>query len=129
MIKKTVGASNAASKFRKAAVAAGAFKPRAGGAAAKLFNKDVKATDEADGVNAVFVPQRAPPKSAQKEEAVEPPKPVPERLSKDKPVVTIEPVPAVTISSPLSPVPGSADRKTGRSSRSSYSKHRDPKES
>ena len=68
MVKKTLASSEAANKFRKAAVAAGAFKPRAGGAAAKLFSKDTKTTDEPDGVSAVFVPQRPTPTSTPKEE-------------------------------------------------------------
>lgn len=109
MVKKTLGASDAANKFRKAAAAAGAFKPRAGGAAAKLFSKETKASDEADGVNAVFVPQRPTPKDTPKEEVEkkleDPPKKIPDRASKERPRISTEVVPSVTVSSPLSPTP------------------------
>ena len=116
MVKKSLGPADAASKFRKAAAAAGAFKPRAGGAAAKLFNKEAKTSDEADGVNAVFVPQRPIPKETPKEEIdtkleevpKSPPKAVPDRLSKERPRISTEIVPSVTVSSPLSPTPAGA---------------------
>lgn len=112
MVKKSLAQADAANKFRKAAAAAGAFKPRAGGAAAKLFNKETKTSDEADGVNAVFVPQRPTPKEAPKEEIEQkiedvpliPPK-IPDRSSKERPRISTEVVPSVTVSSPLSPVP------------------------
>lgn len=111
MVKKTLGTSDAANKFRKAAAAAGAFKPRAGGAAAKLFApKEAKSSDEPDGISGVFVPQRKEtPKETPKEEVEkqleEAPKPVPDRSSKERPRVSTEVVPSVTVSSPLSPVP------------------------
>lgn len=113
MVKKSLAQADAASKFRKAAAAAGAFKPRAGGAAAKLFNKEAKASDEPDGVNAVFVPQRPTPKEAPKEEEdmeytehiPEVPPKIPDRSSKERPRVSTEAVPSVTVSGPLSPVP------------------------
>lgn len=113
MIKKTLGTADAASKFRRAAAAAGAFKPRAGGAAAKLFApKEAKASDEPDGISGVFVPQRQVPKEAPKdapnEEPKQPedvPKLVPDRSSKERPRISTEVVPSVTISSPLSPAP------------------------
>ncbi|KAF2036497.1 hypothetical protein EK21DRAFT_52030 [Setomelanomma holmii] len=114
MVKKTLAASDAASKFRKAAAAAGAFKPRAGGAAAKLFApKEAKTSDEPDGISGVFVPQRQAPKEAPKEAAKEevpkpveePPKLVPDRSSKERPRISTEAVPSVTVSSPLSPTP------------------------
>lgn len=111
MVKKNLATADAASKFRKMAVAAGAFKPRAGGAAAKLFApKEAKASDEPDGISGVFVPQRKEaPKETPKEEAdrqlEEAPKPsVPDRSSKERPRVSTEIVPSVTVSSPLSPV-------------------------
>lgn len=110
MVKKPLVADNAANKFRKAAAAAGAFKPRAGGAAAKLFNKDTKASDEPDGVSAVFVPQRPAPKETPKEEPEEEekkpeeaPPPVPDRSSKERPRISTEVVPSVTVSGPLVP--------------------------
>jgi hypothetical protein len=65
-IKKTIGQKDAANAFRKAAAAAGAFRPRAGGAAAKLLAKDTKTSDEPDGISGVFVPSRQdlnPPRS------------------------------------------------------------------
>jgi hypothetical protein len=114
MIKKSLGTADAASKFRKAAAAAGAFKPRAGGAAAKLFApKEAKASDEPDGISGVFVPQRPLPKETPKEVAKveeeskqeEVPKLVPDRSSKERPRISTEVVPSVTISSPLSPAP------------------------
>lgn len=114
MIKKTIGAADAASRFRKAAAAAGAFKPRAGGAAAKLFaSKDTKTSDEPDGISGVFVPQRPAPKETPKEapkaeeetKPVEVPKLSPDRSSKERPRISTEVVPSVTISSPLSPTP------------------------
>lgn len=112
MIKKSLGTADAANKFRKAAAAAGAFKPRAGGAAAKLFSKDTKTSDEPDGVNAVFVPQRPTPKDPPKEEPEtkpdEVPKTVPDRSSKERPRISTEVVPSVTVSSPLSPTAAAA---------------------
>ncbi|KAH3985315.1 hypothetical protein HBH70_046860 [Parastagonospora nodorum] len=113
MIKKTLGTAEAATKFRKAAAAAGAFKPRAGGAAAKLFApKETKSSDEPDGISGVFVPQRPIPKEAPKEVSMEEskqpddaPKAIPDRASKERPRISTEVVPSVTISSPLSAAP------------------------
>jgi hypothetical protein len=114
MIKKTVATQEAASKFRKAAAAAGAFKPRIGGAAAKLFApKEAKPSDEPDGISGVFVPQRIVPKEAPKETIMEEmdkqpedtPKLLPDRSSKERPRISTEVVPLVTVSSPLSPTP------------------------
>jgi hypothetical protein len=114
MIKKTVATAEAASKFRKAAAAAGAFKPRIGGAAAKLFApKEAKPSDEPDGISGVFVPQRIVPKEAPKEptkeetdkQPEETPKIIPDRSSKERPRISTEVVPLVTVSSPLSPTP------------------------
>ena len=115
MIKKTIGSADAATKFRKAAAAAGAFKPRAGGAAAKLFSKDTKATDEPDGVSAVFVPQRPAPKETPKEEEnkkiEETSRLTPDGTSKERPRVSTETIPSVKVSSPLTPIPDSATAK------------------
>lgn len=113
MIKKTLGTTEAASKFRKAAAAAGAFKPRAGGAAAKLFApKETKSSDEPDGISGVFVPQRPIPREASKEVPMEDskqledaPKAIQDRASKERPRISTEVVPSVTISSPLSAAP------------------------
>lgn len=85
----------------KAAKAVTAFKPRAGGGAEKFFNKDTKASDGADGINAVFVPQRQPPKEEKKVE--DEPQPKPNRASQDKLSIDVEVVPSVKVSSPLSP--------------------------
>lgn len=105
MIKSKANKSEAANMVRKAAFAMGAFKPRAGGAAAKLKPKETKASDEADGINAVFVPQRSIPKE-EADKKIEPePKPVPDRASKERPTIDTEVVPSVTISSPLDPTP------------------------
>ncbi len=111
MLKKTIlptpGNAEAANKFRKAAVAAGAFKPRAGGAAAKMFAKENKTSDEPDGISGVFVPKRPAPIEAPKEDvdekkAEEPgSRPTSSRLSRDLPKITTDAVPAVTISGPL----------------------------
>jgi len=107
MVKKPVVTTEAATKFRKFAAAAGAFKPRAGGAAAKLLNKETKKSDEPDGVNAVFVPQRQAPKETPKEEVEqkleEPPKPTPDKSTKERPHINTELVPSVTVSGPLTP--------------------------
>ncbi|KAF2110567.1 exocyst complex component Sec3-domain-containing protein [Lophiotrema nucula] len=102
MVKKKAGAADA---FRKAAFAAGAFKPRAGGARDKLFAKEAKASDEADGISGVFVPQRPTPKDEVEKKLEEQPKPEPDRTSKERPTIDTEIVPAVTVSSPLSPTP------------------------
>lgn len=114
MLKKTVlpaaGTPETANKFRKAAAAAGAFKPRAGGAAAKMFAKENKTSDEPDGISGVFVPKRPapvePPKEEVDEKKVEEPgsRPTSNRLSRDLPKIATEAVPAVTVSGPLSPV-------------------------
>lgn len=108
MVKKKAKADTA-NAFRKAAFAAGAFKPRAGGAGAKLFAKETKASDEPDGISGVFVPQRPTPKETSKEEVEkqlgEEKKPDTEGSSKELPNLETEVVPAVTVSSPLSPTP------------------------
>lgn len=111
MVKKK---AKAADTFRRAAFAAGAFKPRAGGAAARLFAKDNKPSDEADGINAVFVPQRM---KEQKEEAAKKAEevakePEPEKAekaekaeaeqtAKEQPAAEAKPVPSVTVSAPI----------------------------
>jgi hypothetical protein len=114
MIKKKAKVETA-NALRKAAFAAGAFKPRAGGAAAKLFAKETKPTDEADGISGVFVPQRkdTAETKVEVEKNVEAEKkaeehdrqPEPEEKPKDAPIVETEAVPSVTISSPLSATP------------------------
>jgi hypothetical protein len=114
MVKKSLATVDAASKFRKMAAAAGAFKPRAGGAAAKLFApKETKTSDEPDGISGVFVPKREVPKEAPKEEEPKPaeevPKLAPDRLSKERPRISTEVVPSVTVSSPLSPTPAALE--------------------
>lgn len=113
MLKKTplpgTGGNDTANKFRKAAAAAGAFKPRAGGAAAKMFAKDTKNSDEPDGISGVFVPKRPAPAEAPKEEIVEKKveepgsRPTSSRMSRDLPKITTDAVPAVTVSGPKSP--------------------------
>ena len=110
MLKKTVvpaaGTAETANKFRKAAAAAGAFKPRAGGAAAKMLAKETKTSDEPDGISGVFVPKRPAPMEAPKEEVaekkVEEPgsRPTSSRLSRDLPKIATETVPALTVSAP-----------------------------
>ena len=111
MVKKNAKAE-AANAFRKAAFAAGAFKPRAGGAGAKLFSKEKK-SDEPDGISGVFVPQRQASKDdvenkveeKAEEKVEEEKKPVPDRASKDRPTIVTEVVPSVRVSSPVSPTP------------------------
>lgn len=103
MIKKKMGKGDAANAFRKAATAAGAFKPRAGGAAAKLFSKETKTSDEPDGISSVFVPQRPTPKEEAEKKLKEQPKP--DRSSKERPSIDTEVVPEVKVSAPLSPTP------------------------
>ncbi|KAH7135569.1 exocyst complex component Sec3-domain-containing protein [Dendryphion nanum] len=108
MVKKKTKA-DAANVLRKAAFAAGAFKPRAGGAAAKLFAKENKQTDEPDGISGVFVPQRPTPKEEEEKRLEQQTKldnkPLPDRTSKERPHIDTEVVPAVTVSSPLDPTP------------------------
>jgi len=124
MVKMPLVNDQAANKFRKAAAAAGAFKPRAGGAAAKLFNKETKASDEPDGVSAVFVPQRPTPKEMSKEtpqqeeekKPEEAPIPVPDRVSKERPRISTEVVPSVTVSGPVAPPITGAMQEPGRGS-------------
>lgn len=105
MIKKKIGKADAASAFRKAAAAAGAFKPRAGGAAAKLFAKETKTSEEPDGISGVFVPQRPAPKEEAEKKLEQEPKAQPDRTSKERPTIVTEVVPEVKVSSPLSPTP------------------------
>jgi hypothetical protein len=121
MVKKSLATADTASKFRKMAAAAGAFKPRAGGAAAKLFApKETKTSDEPDGISGVFVPQRLAPKETPKEapkeeEPKQPegvPKLAPDRSSKERPRISTEVVPSVTVSSPLSPTPAALEPET-----------------
>lgn len=73
-----------------------------------MFAKETKTSDEPDGISGVFVPKRPAPVEAPKEEAekrLEEPasRPTSSRLSRDLPKITTEVVPAVTVSSPLSP--------------------------
>ncbi|KAF2737098.1 hypothetical protein EJ04DRAFT_488850 [Polyplosphaeria fusca] len=105
MIRKKGGGINAANAFRKAAFAAGAFKPRVGGAGDKLFAKEAKASDEADGISGVFVPQRPTPTEEVERKLEEGLQPDPDQTSNERPVVDTEVLPAVTVSSPLSPTP------------------------
>ncbi|KAF2197886.1 hypothetical protein GQ43DRAFT_402093 [Delitschia confertaspora ATCC 74209] len=106
-----------ANTLRKAAFAYGVFKPRAGGAADKLFHKEAKASDEPDGIRGVVpAPSRkvvnkepeTPIESDKKwelENKVEPEKNI-ETDTKpelDKPTDKPSKIPSVTISSPLSP--------------------------
>jgi hypothetical protein len=102
MVKKK-GKADTANALRKAAFAAGAFKPRAGGAAAKLFAKETKASD--DGISGVFVPQRPTPKEELDKKLEDVKKPEPDRSSKERPTIDTEVLPSVTVSSPLSPTP------------------------
>jgi hypothetical protein len=104
MVKKKAKAE-AANAFRKAAFAAGAFKPRAGGAHAKLFAKEGKTSDEPDGISGVFVPQRSTPKEEVEKRLEEERVPTPDRSSKERPKIDTEVVPSVTVSSPLDPTP------------------------
>ena len=93
----------------EAAAAAGAFKPRAGGGAAKIFNKETKASDEPDGITGVFKPKPKAPVEAPKEEVIEKKveepgsRPTSSRMSLPK--ITTEAVPAVTVSSPMPTIP------------------------
>ncbi|KAF2874328.1 exocyst complex component Sec3-domain-containing protein [Massariosphaeria phaeospora] len=112
MVKKLASKGDTAAKLRNAANAlktANAFKPRAGGAAAKLFAKETKPSDEPDGISGVFVPQRPTAKEeAEKkseQEIVPDAEPIPEPISKEPLAVDTEVVPSVTVSSPLSPTP------------------------
>jgi hypothetical protein len=95
----------AAENIRKAAFAMGAFKPRAGGAAAKVKALDTKTSDEAEGINSVFVPQRSVPKEEAEKKLEQEPKAMPDRTSKERPTIDTEVVPSVTVSSPLDPTP------------------------
>lgn len=94
MIKKKV----VADRFKKAANAAGAFKPRPGGAAEKILkakaDREANAPVEPDGISAV-VPR---PTTATKEEPMPPPV---SDLSVKAPVQ--EEAPAIDVVSPLSP--------------------------
>jgi hypothetical protein len=120
MIKKSLAKPTAANTLRKAAAAAGAFKPRIGGAAAKILSsKDTKPSDEPDGISAVFVPQRAAPKQKAENKPVEKkpeeePKTKPDRGSKDLLSIDTEVVPQVKVISPMSPptvVPTTVDER------------------
>lgn len=88
MVKKRPGA--AADRFRKAALAANAFKPRPGGAAERILKakaeKEAGGPSEADGITGVF---RAP--APQKEETVAPPPTVSKEseVSKDAPMLEV----------------------------------------
>jgi len=86
-----------ANTLRKAAFAYGAFKPRAGGAAEKLFNKETKNSDEPDGIKGVVPAPSRVIGSNEPEKAPETEK----RSSKDLPKVDTS-VPSFNILSPLS---------------------------
>ena len=88
----------AADRFRKAAFAANAFKPRPGGAAERILkakaDKEAGITDEADGITGVF---RAP--APQKEEPAAPPPPT----SPKAPPVSQD-APMLEVTKPVSPL-------------------------
>ena len=87
MIKKKSN-KEIANAFRRAAVAANAFKPRAGGAASRVQGETAKAPGTADGINGVFP---ATPRSETPTNPVRTQTPVTERpISPEKPKVVTE---------------------------------------
>lgn len=92
MVKKRAG-GGAADRFRKAAFAANAFKPRPGGAAERILKakaeKEAGVTGEADGITGVFRPH-----AQQKEEPAVVPEPQPIASS----------APTLEVTSPVSPL-------------------------
>ena len=110
-VETKMGKAGAASAFRKLATAAGAFNkpggfvPRAGGAFAKKLQQGEKKSDEPDGISAVFVPQRHPPKEEVKEKQTEEVQPKAERSSKDRLSIQTDSLPEVKVVAPLSPTP------------------------
>ena len=93
MVKKRTGGGGAADRFRKAAFAANAFKPRPGGAAERILKakaeKESSGTGEADGITGVFRPP-----TQQKEEPAITPEPQPVASS----------APTLEVTSPVSPL-------------------------
>ena len=93
MVKKRAAPGAAADRFRKAAFAANAFKPRPGGAAERILKakaeKETGATGEADGITGVFRPH-----AQQKEEPAVTPEPQPVASS----------APTLEVTSPVSPL-------------------------
>lgn len=106
-----MGKAGAANAFRKLATAAGAFNkpggfvPRAGGAFAKKLQQGEKKSDEPDGISAVFVPQRHPPKEEIKEKPVEEIQPKAEGSTKERLSIQTDSLPEVKVVAPLSPTP------------------------
>ena len=120
MIKKKA----VADRFKKAATAANAFKPRPGGAAEKILKAkaDREATGEPDGITAV-VPRPAPKQEQIKQEQTKQ-EDVKEEQSREAPaakqkddLAVKEPVreqpPKVEVSSPLSPARGLSEQSFG----------------
>lgn len=111
MIKKKEGQNNKAdlaNKFKKAANAYGAFKPRAGGAFDRMKKVDAPSDDQ-DGITGVF--QAPKPIRTATEEFVPQVSPEAKEI-KDSPAPAVQPpniktgdLPHVTVSSPMTPTP------------------------
>lgn len=106
MVKKRPGAAD---RFRKAAFAANAFKPRPGGAAERIMKAKAEkeaggasGTSEADGITGVFRAQKEEPTPAPAPEPEPAPAPPAPKSPQSKPVSSDAPKLAVT--SPVSPL-------------------------
>ena len=92
--------------FQKAATAYTAFKPRAGGAAARLRAQDSKSPNEPDGISGVVpAPRRTDTDDSNKPSSVQT-TPVDAKQPQPTPLTTAakDSVPDVTVTSPISPV-------------------------
>ncbi|KAF2460582.1 exocyst complex component Sec3-domain-containing protein [Lineolata rhizophorae] len=101
---KKKATTEAANAFRKAATAYGAFKPRAGGAAERLFKAENKTTNEPDGITSVVpAPLRTEKSNDTPTTPADEEKPPTKELSppsRVRPSISTDEVPAVTVSSP-----------------------------
>lgn len=97
--KKAGGAGAALDKFRKAANAYGAFKPRAGGAMDRLKKLDAQGGEQ-DGITGVFQAPKKPAPAPTPVEEKDTPSP-----AVQPPAVNTDELPQLTVSSPMSPTP------------------------
>lgn len=107
MIKKKKSRADVANTFRKAATAANAFKPRAGGAAERLREQQAKPSEGPDGITGVVPAPSSVPRASTESTRVATPDPI----GKEKPATTRinDRIPEVKITVPEPDRPSSVE--------------------
>ena len=109
MIKKK-STKDIAHQFRKAAIAHNAFKPRSGGAVAKIKDETPKSPNTPDGINGVFPAPSLLRKTSQENIRIQTPiqtpssESIPKEPIDEQPEVKFVSTPAVTIAPPETPI-------------------------